>query len=209
MGGLVGCKQHGKGLTIGCMGCEPGRRRDAWARWVASIAEWHLFGGLTFDPRRTVGFGPAPGPQRGKHFTRQSPRLWEDGRAVLRDAPVSADVARGRVRRFLREGEQLLGRKLTAVVALEYQKNGWPHFHPLLSVEGGLQGREIETLGGLWFRLAGGNRLERPRSVGDVSAYASKYLTKGLEEGDVLLWPERGPLGSRVLALPLGDGRRP
>jgi hypothetical protein len=38
-----------------------------------------------------------------------------------------------------------------AVVALEYQHNGWPHFHPLLRLPGGLQGHELEQLGSLWF----------------------------------------------------------
>lgn len=168
------------------------RARDAWSNWVMGLREWHLFGGLTFDQRRKKRV--PPGPQRFGEVTREGPRLTEDGRVRLGDVPLSADVARGRVRSFLRDGEQLLGRRMAAVVALEYQKNGWPHFHPLLSIERGLQGGEIAALGGLWFRHCGGNRLEVPASTSDVCAYAAKYLSKGLDRGDVLFWPERGPL---------------
>jgi hypothetical protein len=126
--------------------------------------------------------------------TRESPRLTEDGRIRLKDAPMSRDVARGRVRTFLRDGGELLGRRITGVVAMEYQRNGWPHFHPLLGIEGGLRGGEVAALGGLWFKASGGNRLEVPRDLGDCCAYAGKYLTKGLDRGDVIIWPERGPL---------------
>lgn len=187
---------------------------DAWANWVGELRSWHLFGGLTFDPRRRVP--RPPGSQRFGEKTRESPRLTEDGRVRLGDAPMSADVARGRVRSFLRDGEDVLHRRLAAVVALEYQKNGWPHFHPLLSVEGGLEGGEIAALGNLWFQRCGGNRLEVPASSSDVCAYAAKYLSKGLDRGDVLFWPEKGPIkfpdrGRLVLSATetIGQGLRP
>ena len=83
-----------------------------------------------------------------------------------------------------------------AVLALEYQKNGWPHLHPLLRLGGGLQDGDIARLGTLWFRRFGGNRLERPRSTADVAEYASKYLVKDLARGDVLFYPLRGSLST-------------
>jgi hypothetical protein len=81
-----------------------------------------------------------------------------------------------------------------AVVALEYQKNGWPHFHPLLRLPGGLQARDFAGLGQAWFREHGYARLEAPRSRDDVCVYAAKYLTKDLGRGDVIFWPLTGPL---------------
>lgn len=172
---------------------ERARRRDAWAQWVAQLRPWHLFGALTFDQRRPRGPRP-PGPGTGR--LRLAPRLSEDGSVRLSDVPLTADVARTRVRAWLRDGEEVVGRRLSAVVALEYQKSGWPHFHPLLGVDGGLQGGEIAALGQLWFRRNGYAKLEVPRVIGDVAAYASKYLTKELEVGDVVVWPRRGPLSA-------------
>ncbi len=168
------------------------RARDAWTNWVSSLRDWHLFGGLTFDPKRRRLV--PPGPQKNSTPSREAPRLTEDGQLRLSDAPLASDVARCRVRNFLRDGESLLGRRIAAIVALEYHKNGWPHFHPLLSIEGGLRGGEIASLGGLWFEASGYNRLEVPRSSSDVCSYAAKYLTKGLDRGDIIIWPERGPL---------------
>lgn len=141
----------------------------AWGEWIAQQGPWHVFGALTYDP------GRAP-----------------PGRPV-RDAPVPSDVARAHVYRFLKESNKRLGGRLEAgVVALEFQKNGWPHFHPLLRLSGGLLGREWATIGPLWYTDHGYARLEAPRSQDDVAAYASKYLVKDLAHGDVLFWPRRG-----------------
>ena len=136
------------------------------------MGEWHVFGGLTYDPSR-----------RGR----------TDGHGV----PIApgADVVLAHARQWLREGQRRLGRDLeAAVVALEYHKSGWPHLHPLVRVAGGLQGTEFATLGQTWFERHGYARLERPSDASAVAAYASKYLTKDLSRGDVLLWPSRGPL---------------
>lgn len=182
---------------LDCRECEPTRQRDAWAGWIAGLRPWDLFGGLTFDQRRR-GEVRLPAARRPGRL-HVSPRLTEDGSVRLGDQALSADVARARVRRWLRDGEERLGRQLAAVVALEYQRNGWPHFHPLIGVAGGLlSGDEITELKGLWFQRNGYARLEVPRSAGDVAAYASKYLVKDLARGDVLFWPARGGLGSLV-----------
>lgn len=198
------CEQHAGRLDYDCGRCLRVRRSDAWAQWIARQADWNLFGGLTFDPRRRVP--PPPGPQRGEQRLRPGPRLTEDGSVRLGGRPLAPDVARRRVWRFFRDSQDLLGRQLAGVVALEFHKNGWPHFHPLIAVEGGLQGGEVAALGGLWFAHSGGNRLEQPRSLADVSAYAAKYLTKGLDDGDLLLWPRSGGFTS---AWRLSFGRSP
>ena len=137
---------------------------EAWGEWIAGMGDWHLFGGLTYDP---------------------------DRRATM----PGADVAKRHVVRWLNEAPRTLGRPVdAAVVALEYHRNGWPHFHPLLRVAGGLQGNELRQLGGAWFKRHGYAKLERPRSRLDVCAYAAKYLAKDLRRGDVLFWPSTGPL---------------
>jgi hypothetical protein len=154
------------------------RVAEAWGEWIGGMGEWHLFGGLTYDQRRRR----------------------EDGRGGF-IAP-GADVAKGHVRRWLKEAPQTLGRPVeAAVVALEYQRNGWPHFHPLLRIAGGLQGDELARLGGAWFEQHGYARLEPPRSATDVCAYAAKYLAKDLDRGDVIFWPLKGQLGTHQAAL--------
>jgi hypothetical protein len=147
---------------------------------------------LTLDPAKRGQTWP--GAQKGTGFTRISPRLREDGSVCLADAPMAADVAKSRVRRWLKSGEELLGRPVSAIVAMEHHKNRWPHFHGLLGIDGGLRGREISALGALWFQGNGYNKIEVPRSVGACAAYASKYLTKQLDVGGVLIYPVRGPL---------------
>jgi hypothetical protein len=109
---------------------------------------------------------------------------------------MAGDIAKRKVKTWVRAGQELLGRPVAAVVAMEHHKSGWPHFHGLLGVDGGLRGREIEALGRLWFDRNGYNRIEIPRSVGDVAAYAAKYLTKDLDRGGVLIHPSDGPLRS-------------
>ena len=80
------------------------------------------------------------------------------------------------------------------MVALEYHKSGWPHFHPLLRLPGGLQAGDFRRLGQAWYQLHGYAKLEAPRGRDDVCAYAAKYLAKDLDRGDVIFWPQRGPL---------------
>ena len=79
-----------------------------------------------------------------------------------------------------------MGRRVEYVVAMEFHKTGWPHFHPLLDV-GELQEGDIQRVGGLWFRQNGYARLERPRNSQRVAAYAAKYLFKDIASGDVVL----------------------
>jgi len=144
---------------------------EAWGEWVAGLGEWHLFGGLTYDQRR-------------RRLDAQSMPI-----------PPGADTAKGHIFSWLEEAPKRIGRPVeAAVVALEYQRNGWPHFHPLLRLAGGLQGGELEQLGGAWFRQHGYGRLEVPRERAAVCLYASKYLSKDLDRGDVLFWPRSGLL---------------
>lgn len=142
------------------------------------MGPWHVFGGLTYDP--------------DKH-----PRV------------PGSDTARHHVYRWLGDVHYRLGRQVDAgVVALEYQKRGWPHFHPLLRLSGGLQPGDLARLGQAWFEPHGFARLEVPASKSDVCAYAAKYLSKDLNKGDVIFWPLRGQLGNHQPALVAAD-RRP
>jgi len=144
---------------------------EAWGDWIAKMGEWHVFGALTYDQRR-------------------------------REVLPGSDVARAHVRRWLRAHSRPEGVSVeAAVVALEYQRNGWPHFHPLLRLRGGDHPRSHELLGQSWFREHGYAKLERPRDQGDVAAYAAKYLVKDLARGDVIFWPPRGPLSTHQPAL--------
>lgn len=128
------------------------------------MGEWHVFGALTYDPAR---------------------------RRTDRDGPVrpGADVVRSHARAWLRDS-----RAEAAVVALEYQKNGWPHLHPLVRLPGGIRRGDLVALGQSWYQQHGYAKLELPLSRDDVCAYASKYLAKDLDCGDVIFWPPRGSL---------------
>lgn len=119
-------------------------------------------------------------------------RLHEDGR--IAPPLLTRDVAERFVKRWLRQGERAFGAPLTAIAALEYHKNGAPHFHALLTKTEAFNVVQVQWLGDCWRELAGFIRLEEPRSVADCAAYASKYLTKDLDRGTVLLWPSGGPL---------------
>lgn len=154
----------------------------AWGTFIAGLGEWHVFGALTYDQRR---------------------RRQDDGTPVR----PGADVAKQHVRDWLRHGGTALGRPVeAAIVALEYQKNGWPHFHPLVRIPGGLMGNEFKTLGGLWYERHGYARLEEPRDADDVCSYAAKYLSKDLDHGDLVIWPRRGPLGAHEPPIPGVNG---
>jgi hypothetical protein len=158
---------------------------QAWGEWIAGMGRWDLFGGLTYDQRRRAP--RSPGPQR-------SSQVWGGGQR-LRYGPgrLGAEVAWQHVNSWLEYAPKRLGRPVeAAVVALEYQRNGWPHFHPLLRLAGGLQPHDIERLGSLWVERHGYNRLEPPRNRQDVCAYAAKYLSKDLGRGDILFWPPAG-----------------
>lgn len=144
---------------------------EAWGKWISEMGEWHVFGALTYDQRR-------------------------------RPTVPGSDVARAHVRRWLRDNSRGEGARVeAAVVALEYQRNGWPHFHPLLRLSGGRAPGDFATLGQSWFKPHGYAKLEAPRSGDAVAAYAAKYLSKDLSRGDVIFWPLTGPLSNHQPAL--------
>lgn len=141
---------------------------EAWGDWIAGMTSWDVFGGLTYDPERC----------------RVTPGL----RGNVRSMP-GIDVVRAHAYRWLRAAPRAIGRPVDgAVVAIERHKNGWPHMHPLLKLNGGFQKGDLASLGQAWFHDHGYARLERPRDQGDVAAYASKYLAKDVLSNDVILF---------------------
>lgn len=145
--------------------------REAWGGWVAEMGKWDVFATLTYDPDK------------------QPRRLYPD-------------VARAHLTHWLREGPKLIGRPIeAAITALEYQKNGTPHFHSVMRLPGGVRRGDFVQLGGAWFKLHGYAKLELPKSQDDVCAYATKYLFKDLDRGDVHFWPLKGSLVTHQPAL--------
>jgi hypothetical protein len=189
---------HAGSIKPGCPGCDVVRRRQAFARWVVGLRSWDLTITLTFDPKKRALRPPGSGTGR----LRVSPRVSEERDLRLVDASIGGDVAMGRVRRWLREGEQNLGRRIAAVVCLENHRSGHPHFHGLLGIDGGLQYGDIRILSGLWCERNGYNILERPRVIEGYAAYAAKYMSKDLKQGGVIFWPEHGLLTDRKLHRP-------
>lgn len=145
---------------------------EAYGEWIAELADWEAFGGLTYDQCEKRGIG---------HERPCSCR-----------AKPGADVVRSHVRKWLNASERALMRPLRAVVAVEYQRNGWPHAHPLVaSPVAPMADRERELVRQLWDKAHGIARLDQPRQRAEVCTYASKYLSKDLAKGDVLIWPKR------------------
>ena len=144
------------------------RTRAEFAQWIAGSYEWHYFGGLTFDQRRV--------PQE---------RLWCSTWVPRR---ISRDVAVARVKRFMRGAERALGRPVVAVIALEAHKNGWPHFHPLIHVDGGRRRGDLQTIGPVWYELNGYEHLEPVRFPEQAARYCAKYMLK--DEGAEVVFSE-------------------
>lgn len=144
---------------------------EAWGEWIASIGEWHVFGGLTYDPRKVLA-------RPNDATVRRHVREW------LGRTPGHPSV-------FVE----------AAVVAIEHHKSEWPHCHPLLRVSGGLAPGTIRDLGQAWFQRHGWADLERPKAPRAVAEYAAKYLSKDLGRGDVLFWPPAGPIAVHQLGL--------
>jgi len=78
---------------------------------------------------------------------------------------------------WCRDTQRELGRPVVAMFGFEAQKNGWPHAHGLMDV-GGLAMGDIATLGRLWFRRAGGNKLLVPDERIELVRYCCKYVLK-------------------------------
>ena len=139
--------------------------KGALGEMIAGLLDWDLFGTMTYDQRR---------------YPRE--RLWCD---TWVPRVVPGDRAKKDFFGWAGDASGALGRRIEFVVGMEYQKNGWPHFHALLDL-GGLDDGDIARIGLLWYARYGYDRLEIPRSVADCAAYAAKYLVKDISRGDVL-----------------------
>ncbi len=139
--------------------------KTALGAMVAKLRDWDLFGTMTYDQRR---------------YPRE--RLWCD---TWVPRVVPGDRAKKDFLGWVNDASGALGRRVEFVVGMEYQKNGWPHFHALIDL-GGLDDGDVRRIGSLWYSRYGYDRLEIPRSVEDCAAYAAKYLVKDISRGDVL-----------------------
>jgi len=136
--------------------------------WLADMADWTLFGTLTYDPERCR---LVPGKRYGE---RSMPGL---------------DVVRAHAFRWLRSGPVAVGRPVeAAVVGVERHKSGWPHMHALLKLPGGVHKGDLVGMGQSWYREHGYARLELPRQKDDVAAYVAKYVAKDIDRGDLIFF---------------------
>jgi hypothetical protein len=167
---------------------------EAMGEFFAELGPWDIFGGETFDQRR-------------RRFQRIETRTtepvcvggkWVWGYPVVYDyihelpRKVGVDSTRKAFQNFITRGRKALGRRIEYAAAVESQKNGWPHLHPLLKVEDGLRAGDMAALGRIWWQEYGLNKLAAPRSQEDVAGYCAKYLTKDLASGALLLSPRLG-----------------
>ena len=157
--------------------------KEAMGKMVAGLRQWELFGTMTYDPNRY--------PKERMWVTYEVPRA------------VPGDRAKKDFLGWVNDASGALGRPMEFVCGLEYQKNGWPHFHALLDL-GGVRDGDIARIGPLWYDRYGYDRLEIPRSVGDCAAYAAKYLVKDISRGDVLFSREVAER-TRPVQLPFPD----
>lgn len=170
--------------------------RGEMAEWIEGLAEWHLFATLTFDPLEMSGL-------RGTEL--------EKARNVAAVPAVSTWTAIRRFQKWLDKSRVTVGRPTQGIVALERHQSGQPHGHGLLSIEGGLLYPDIVDLSGLWRSFPGNGyiRLEVPKSCGDVTRYAAKYMSK--DTGDLVMALVAGGLTPRPHAEPASQtaGRPP
>lgn len=136
--------------------------RVAAGLWITSLCKWDLYFTLTYDPKRPMYV--------------QAPSMW---------------ASRRHMNGWLKQLDKSFGRGVAAVSSLEYQKNGWPHWHGLLSA-GGVSQFEFVKASELWFNGYGYCKFARVdySDRARVSEYVSKYITK--DSGDVIFY---GPLG--------------
>jgi len=149
--------------------------RQAWGKWLPTLADWDLFATLTYDPARH--------PLGG----------WPSQETIRKP---SDNASKRHVERWLEDSAKALGRPLQAVCVLEHHVSGWPHWHGLLAL-GGLAGGDVKRLWSNWFEQHGYIRLEVPRdkAPGDrdevalkgaieprgrlrVAEYCAKYIVK-------------------------------
>jgi hypothetical protein len=136
--------------------------RDAAGEWISALRPWDLYFTLTYDQRRP-------------RYT-QAPSMW---------------ASRRHAQGWLDDVLIAFVRNVDSVASLEYQNNGWPHWHGLLSA-GGVSPREFTKASELWFSKYGYCKfvqlgdLDRNR----VSEYVAKYITK--YTGDMLFYGLKG-----------------
>lgn len=158
----------------------------AWGEWVGAMGEWDLFGTLTYRQGEVGG-----------------------NETKYQNAMPAPEAVVRHVKGWLREGGRRIGRPVeAAVVGIEAHKSGWPHCHALVRLPGGLQYPDVQLLGQTWYERRGYAKLEAPKTQHDVCLYVSKYVTKDLARGDVLLWPSHGPMDSHQLGLKGAPGGR-
>lgn len=136
--------------------------RTAAGVWIASLCKWDLYMTLTYDPKRPRYV--------------QAPSMW---------------ASRRHMTRWLTQVDKSFGRGVAAVSSLEYQQNGWPHWHGLVAA-GGVSQDEFKKASELWYNAYGYAKFVRVGLTdrARISEYVSKYITK--DSGDVLFY---GPLG--------------
>jgi hypothetical protein len=142
---------------------------SAFATWLPTLAPWELYLTLTYDPKR-----------EGVNYVRPS------SFACLRH-----------LRKFHLQATEVVRRPTYLCGALENTREGWPHWHGLLSA-GDLSPREFQLLSAAWFQAHGFalfKRIERG-TVAPVAAYCAKYLTKRGSEIELL-----GPWQTRSACL--------
>lgn len=146
--------------------------RAAAGSWIANLSKWDLYMTLTYDPRRA-------------RFS-QAPSMW---------------ASRRHMAGWLAKVDKSFGRNVCSVSSLEYQQNGWPHWHGLIAA-GGVSQAEFKMSSELWYNAYGYAKFVRIgySDRAGVSDYVAKYITK--DSGDVLFY---GPLGD-LQQLPM-EGR--
>lgn len=135
--------------------------RAAAGDWISSLRRWDLYITLTYDQRRPDYV--------------QAPSMWASKRHL---------------EKWLGQVDKFFGRGVAAVSSLEYQGNGWPHWHGLVSA-GGVSQLEFKTASKLWFDAYGYAKFSRVdlSDHAHISNYVAKYITK--DSGDVVFY---GPL---------------
>lgn len=150
-----------------------GAREEA-IPWLAGLADWDIYATLTYDRRKWDRYG------NEETADVVAPSMWATSRHFAH---------------WVDQAEEMFGRAVLAVGALEYTKAEWPHFHTLVAL-GGLTETEFVGLSKLWYDKRGYalfKRVNRGDSVG-VASYLTKYFTK--TDAEVVI---RGRVDGKVI----------
>lgn len=151
--------------------------RTAMGEWVGGLQPWSWLVTHTYDHEKVA---------RRRLAARGQPQPTQ--RELLNDIerPLAVDVAWAHWRKWVRDVSRRVDGPVYAFSAVEPHRNGWPHFHTVVSFDARAVD-EVRAMHGAWFDAHGFIQCKGNLRSSELAAfYASKmagYTTKQLGDG--------------------------